>query len=130
MNENHAEIADALKPYFDGFYEGDVDKLKSIFHPSCHLYSALDADLMDSDMEAVYGRVGNRVKPSERGDPKEDGIITIDQSGPECAFAKVMIALGDNRFTDYLTLLKLDGRWQIIGKTFTGVKRPEVEPLA
>ena len=58
-----------------------------------------------------------------------DGIITIDQSGPECAFAKVMIALGENRYTDYLTLLKLDGRWQVIGKTFTAVPRPGVEPL-
>ena len=129
MKGNHGEIAAALTAYFDGFYEGNIDKLKSIFHPACHLYSAPNAELMDSDMDAVYGRVGSRTKPSERGDPKEDGIIAIDQSGPECAFAKVMIALGENRYTDYLTLLKLDGRWQIIGKTFTADPRPEVEPL-
>ncbi len=129
MNGNHGEIAAALTAYFDGFYEGDIDKLKSIFHSACHLYAAPNAELMDSDMDAVYGRVGNRAKPSERGDPKEDGIIAIDQSGPECAFAKVMIALGENHYTDYLTLLKLDGRWQVIGKTFTAVPRPEVAPL-
>ncbi len=130
MNENHAEIATALQPYFDGFYEGNVDKLRTIFHPNCHLYSAPEAELRDAEIEAVYGWVESRVKPAERGDPREDAIITIDQSSPECAFAKVMIALGDWRFTDYLTLLKLEGRWQIIAKTFSGVKRPEVEPLA
>ena len=129
MGENHGEIAAALAVYFDGFYEGDVDKLRSIFHPACHLYRAPNNELVDEDMEAVCARIGNRTKPSERGDLREDGIITIDQSGPECAFAKVMIALGDYRFTDYLTLLKLDGRWQIIGKTFTSAPRPEVEPL-
>ena len=129
MSGNHAEVTAALTAYFDGFYEGDVDKLKSIFHPACHLYCAPDGELMDSDMEAVYGRVSSRTKPSERGDPKEDGILTIDQSGPECVFAKVMIALGENRYTDYLTLLKLDGCWQIVGKTFTGEPRPEVAPL-
>jgi putative lumazine-binding protein len=129
MSANHGEIVAALVPYFDGFYEGDIDKLKSIFHPACHLYSAPGGELMDSDMTAVYTRVGGRTRPSERGDTKEDDIITIDQSGEDCAFAKVMIALGENRFTDYLTLLKLDGRWQIIGKTFTAVPRPGVEPL-
>jgi len=129
MSNDHADIAAALTAYFDGFYEGDVDKLKSVFHPNCHLYSAPTGELLDFDMETVYGRVGGRAKPSERGDPKEDGIIAIDQSGPECASAKVKVALGDNYFTDYLTLLKLDGRWQIIGKTFTAVPRTSVDPL-
>lgn len=129
MSENHGEIAAALDVYFQGFYEGDVDKLKQIFHPACHLYSAPKGELVDSDMDAVYGRVGNRTKPSERGDPQEHAVITIDQSAPDCAFAKVMLALGENRFTDYLTLLKLDGRWQIVGKTFSAVPRPGVDPL-
>ena len=80
MKASHGEIAAALTAYFDGFYEGNVDKLKSIFHPACHLYSAPNAELMDSDMDVVYGRVGNRTKPSERGDPKEDGVIATGQS--------------------------------------------------
>lgn len=129
MAGNHGDIAAALAPYFEGFYEGDIDKLKSIFHPNCHLYSAPEADLLDFDMETVYGRVAGRTKPSERGDAREDSIVSIDQSGPECAFAKVKIALGNNNYTDYLTLLKLDGRWQVIGKTFTAEPRPEVDPL-
>jgi hypothetical protein len=129
MDGNHGDIAAALAPYFEGFYEGDIDKLKSIFHPNCHLYSAPDAALLDFDMETVYGRVSGRTNPSERGDPKEDSIISIDQAGPECAFAKVKIALGNNNYTDYLTLLKLDDRWQVIGKTFSAEPRPEVDPL-
>lgn len=129
MSADLSDIEAALVPYFEGFYEGDVDKLQAIFHPACHLYSAPGAELLDFDMQTVYGRVEGRVKPAERGDPEEHAIISIDQSGPGCAFAKVMICLGDNRYTDYLTLLKLDGRWQVVGKTFTGVKRPGVEPL-
>jgi hypothetical protein len=130
MTGNHAEIVAALGIYFDGFYEGDSDKLRQIFHPNCHLYAAPNDALVDSDMTAVYGRVDSRIKPSVRGDKREDGFLTIDQSGPECAFAKVYIALGDMMFTDYLTLLHLDGRWQIITKTFTAVPREGVAPLA
>ena len=129
MSGGHAEIVAFLENYFDGFYEGDIEKLKPVFNPACHLYSAAVTPMMDSDMDAVYGRVANRVRPSERGDPQEHGILTIDQSGPECAFAKVYICLGDKHFIDYLTLLKVDGRWCIITKTFTAQDRDGVAPL-
>ena len=35
--------------------------------------------------------------------------------------AKVQIAFGDRFFTDHLSLLRIDGNWQIISKTFTYV---------
>lgn len=129
MSGDHAEIVSFLKNYFDGFYEGDVDKLKSVFNPACHLYTATVTPMMDSEMESVYGRVVSRTIPSERGDPKDDGILTIDQSGPECAFAKVYICLGDQHYIDYLTLVKVDGAWSIITKTFTAQPRDGVAPL-
>lgn len=129
MSNDSAAISKTLETYFDGFYEGDVGKLKMVFHPSCHLYCATHDPMADFDMETVYGRVDNRTKPSERGDPREDGVITIDQAGPECAYAKVYISLGNQAFTDYLTLLKVEGRWQIITKTFTYVERPDVLAL-
>ncbi len=129
MSGDHAEIVSFLDNYFDGFYQGDVDKLKSVFNPACHLYSAAVSPMMDSTMDQVYARVGDRTVPAERGDPKEDGILTLDQSGPECAFAKVFICLGDKHFIDYLTILKVDNSWSIISKTFTSESREGVLPL-
>jgi len=129
MSADLTEIAALLETYFVGFYEGDVDKLKSVFNPACHLYSAAVTPMMDSDMEAVYGRVNNRVRPSVRGDARDDGILTIDQSAPECAFAKVYICLGDQHFTDYLSIIKVENKWSIISKTFTSQPREGVLPL-
>ena len=37
MDASYGEIVTVLKDYFDGFYECDVDKLKGVFHPNCHL---------------------------------------------------------------------------------------------
>lgn len=121
MSETYAEIVSALDQFFDGFYEGNVDKLKQIFHPNCHLFSAADGPLVDDDMETVYEHVVNRLSPESRGQPRYDRIISIDISGPEVAMAKVQIAFGDRFFTDHLSLLRIDGRWQIISKTFTYV---------
>ena len=42
MDTSFDEITQAMTAYFDGFYDGDVDTLKTVFHPSCHLFSAAD----------------------------------------------------------------------------------------
>lgn len=119
MSTTYSDVVSALDLFFDGFYEGDVDKLKRIFHSRCHLYSAADGPLIDDDMTTVYNHVLHRQSPANQNQPRYDRIISIDISAPEAAFAKVQIAFGDRFFTDYLSLLKIDERWQIISKTFT-----------
>ncbi len=49
---------------------------------------------------------------------------SIAFAGPVTALATVNCAIGDRYFTDYLNLVLLDGRWQIIAKVF------HAEPLA
>ena len=126
MSSAYAEISEALENYFAGFYEGDVEKLQKIFHSSAHLYAAIEGPLSDRDMEQVYEGVRGRESSASRGLERFDRILSIDQSGPEAAIAKVQIALGDQLYTDFLNLLKLDGRWQIISKVYTGEARPVV----
>jgi 4-oxalocrotonate tautomerase len=127
MDRAFDEIAGALDAYFDGFYEGDVEKLKQIFHPAAHLYCATEGPLQDDPMEVVYTRVRGRTPPSANGQKRKDRIISIDRSGPEAALAKVQLAIGPRLFTDFLTLLRVDGRWQIISKTYSWVPI-EAEP--
>lgn len=126
MSSAYAEISEALENYFAGFYEGDVEKLQKIFHSSAHLYAAIEGPLSDRDMEQVYDGVRGRESSASRGLERFDRILSIDQSGPEASIAKVQIALGDQLYTDFLNLLKLDGRWQIISKVYTGEARPVV----
>ena len=121
MDTTYEEIAHALNNYLDGFYEGDVEMLRQIFHPAAHLYSATDGPLVNDGMEAVYARVGARPSPASKAERRHDRILSIDKSGPESALAKVQIAIAPKLYTDYLSMLRLDGRWQIISKTFTHV---------
>lgn len=131
MHNPFDEIARALQAYFDGFHEGDVDRLEQIFAPDAHLYSAASGALQDDPMEVVYARVRARRSPAAERQKRQDRIITIDLAGPEMALAKVQLAIGPKLFTDHLSLLKLDGRWRIISKTYTYVPiEVEVEPDA
>jgi hypothetical protein len=39
-------------------------------------------------------------------------------AGPVTAFVHAKCAIGPKYFTDFLTLIRIDGRWQIIAKVF------------
>lgn len=125
MSDSYRGIVAVLNDYFDGFYNSDVETLRNVFHPSCHLYSAGGGSLADDDMAAVYARVAQRGSegegPSDNGAARFDRIVTIDMSAPECAYAKVRIAIAPRYYTDYLTLVKIGGDWRIITKTYSWV---------
>ena len=121
MDTSYTEIVKVLQDYFDGFYASDVEKLKGVFHPNCHLMSAADGPLVDDDMDAVYARVASRTPPAAENQKRLDRVLSIDKSGPEVALAKVQIAIGPRLYTDYLNILQIDGRWQIVSKIYTYV---------
>jgi hypothetical protein len=121
MDTSYTEIVQVLQDYFDGFYASDVEKLKGVFHPNCHLMSATAGPLADDDMDAVYARVAGRKPPASVNQKRLDRVLSIDKSGPEAAQAKVEIAIGPRLYTDYLNLLRIDGRWQIVSKIYTYV---------
>lgn len=119
MDNDFHDIASALQPYFDGWYEADVEKLKQVFHPSCHLFCVLDGRLDDDDMEKVYKSVANRQSPKSRGEVRRDKILSIHKSSGEIGLAVVQLSIGDKLFTDYLSMAKLNGEWRILSKTFS-----------
>ena len=48
----------------------------------------------------------------------DDKIIMIDISSPTTAMAKVECNILKNHYTDYLSLIKVSGKWGIISKVF------------
>lgn len=119
MQSDVAEIEKVLKVYFDGLHEGDTKKLGEAFHPSSHLYSVgSDGKAADMPRGDWFKMVESRPSAKSKGSARADRIVSIDFSGPGTAFAKVECQLPPRYFTDYLTLLKIDGRWQVIAKAF------------
>jgi len=119
MQSEIVEVEKTLRTYFDGLYEGDTKKLGEAFHPASHLYSVSSegaaADLPRADW---FKAVESRPSAKSKGDERRDRIVSIDFSGPATAIAKVECQLPPRYYTDYLTLLKIDGRWQVIAKAF------------
>ncbi|TDQ83067.1 putative lumazine-binding protein [Dongia mobilis] len=119
------EIVDALKIYFEGLYRSDTQMLAQVFHPQAIYACASEGKLLHMSMDEYFPVVDKRPAPGSRGEPRADRILSIDFAGPVTAIAKVNCAIGPRAFTDLLTFVKLDGRWQIMAKVFHFDLRPD-----
>jgi 4-oxalocrotonate tautomerase len=113
-----ADITKTLDLYFDALYEGDISKLKQVFHPNAHLYSATGDEFVDLPLEEYMRLVGGRPSPQSQSQKRTGRVVFIDQSGPNSAVVKVEASVKPKDFVDYLTLLRIDGKWKVISKTY------------
>lgn len=115
---DRAAIEAVVATYLDGLYEGDADKLASAFHPTSALAQVKDGKLDVTPRDAWLDAVRNRPSPKASGLPRTDEVLTIEIAGPTMAFVKLRCAIPPRYFTDQLSLLKIDGRWQVAQKVF------------
>jgi 4-oxalocrotonate tautomerase len=118
-----AAVTEVLGTYFDGLHHSDTARLARVFHPQALYASASDGTLLHRTMGEYFPVVDARPSPASRGEPREDRIVSIAFAGPVTATAVVTCVIGATGFTDCLTLVLLDGRWQIIAKVFHGEAR-------
>lgn len=124
-NARIGDILAVVQVYLDGLYEGDPEKLRQAFHPASSLFASIDNKLVHVPREQWCEMVAGRPSPKARGQSREhDRILSVDLTGPDTAMVKLNCAILPRVFTDYLSLIRLDGRWQVISKTYTAETLP------
>lgn len=118
MQSEIAALEHAVQTYLDGVHEGDAAKLGRVFHPLSHLYTATPGKVVDYRAPDWIESFSQRPSPKAKGEPRGDAVLSIDFNGPAHAFVKLNCAVPPYYFTDYLTFVKSDGRWQIIAKAY------------
>ena len=119
MSDDREAIETAARLYLDGLYEGDAEKLASVFHPTSALTYESDGAITVLPRDEWLKAVKARPSPRSQGLPRHDEILTVDQSSPTTAFVKLKCAIPPRFFTDYLSFLKVGGRWQVAQKVFS-----------
>jgi hypothetical protein len=109
-------IADTVQHYFDGMYHRDIGVLRKAFHPKAFLFGHLH-EKFTHIADDWFGMVASRPVPAESGEPYDMKIVSTDVTG-QVATVKVADLYRGLRFTDYLTLAKVDGNWVIVNKAF------------
>jgi 4-oxalocrotonate tautomerase len=113
-----AGVAAVLSLYFDGLYHSDTRRLARVFHPKAQYVCVTEGTLLYRDMAEYFPVVDARVSPASKGEPRQDEIVSVEFAGPVTARAVVRCVIGNRHFTDFLTLVHLDGRWQVMSKVF------------
>lgn len=118
-----ADVQKVIENYFDGYNRGDVELLKKTFHPDV-LIKYIDlrsGEYTEFSMPAFNDFMSNLPKDWESV-PK---LYSIDVHGT-AAQAKVSVTVygGALTWVDYISLLKIDGTWMIVGKISHGDRKP------
>jgi len=112
-------IEGVIQTYLDGLYESDAAKIANAFHPTSALTGVSgEGALVITPRDLWLEKVRARPSPKQQGLPCHDEVLSIDLVGPTMAHVKLKCAIPPRFFTDQLSLLKIDGRWQIAQKVF------------
>lgn len=116
--DRHAEVVAVLQDYFDGLHHSDTTRLRRVFHPQALYATVSDGHSLVLRMEEYFPIVDARPSPASKGEQRTDEIVSIEFAGPVTASARLRCAILPKHFTDLLTLVRVDGRWQVIAKVF------------
>ena len=107
-------IAAIIQDYIDGTANGEPEKLRHVFHPDFNLYTVSEDSLRIRSGEQYIAKITPGEKANRIG-----RIISIDFE-KDAAIAKAEISVpGWRIFTDYFLLLKYQGSWKIVQKSYT-----------
>ncbi|MGH9902939.1 MAG: nuclear transport factor 2 family protein [Pyrinomonadaceae bacterium] len=114
-NAEEAAVRQAVEHYFRGQATGDGEHYKKVFHPEAKLFSVRDGKF--TQLTSAEFAAGASGKPAANEAQRKRTIESIDISG-NAAMAKIVLDYPSVRYVDYMSMLKLDGEWKIVNKTF------------
>ncbi len=107
-------VTETLNHYIEGTANGEPERLKIAFHPDFKLYTVTKDSLWIRSGKNYIANIKKGKKSSRVG-----RIISIDIEN-DAASAKAEIVIpGWRIYTDYFLLLKYQGSWKIVQKSYS-----------
>lgn len=106
-------IGRTVQHYIYGGTAGKSEEMKLAFHPDATIFGYVGPDLFAGPIQKLFDWVDQNPAPELQG-----RITSTDIVGTAATVRLELENWGDYRFTDYFTLLKVDGQWKIINKVF------------
>lgn len=115
QTDEKAAVRVPLENYIKGHETGSAEFMKKAFHTEGHLIFVRDGKYTTrSFAEYIAGMSG---KPAADEAKRKRAIESIDVAG-NAATARIVLDYPSVRFVDFMALLKIDGEWKIVNKTF------------
>ena len=113
-NDDLKLIESTIQHYIDGARSGKGNDMKPAFHKDATIFGYIGADLFAGPIQKLFDW-------NDENGPASDIVTKIAHMDIEGSIATVRLE-SDNwtghKFTDFFTLLKVDGDWKIMNKIF------------
>lgn len=106
-------VQQAIEKYFKTTYEQNPQGVREVFHPDAHIAGSIG----DLNIDLTVDDFAKRVENQGQDYPYNKSIKTLSVN-KDIAHAECYVQVGDRFFTDYISLLKIDGEWKIRHKAF------------
>jgi hypothetical protein len=115
QNPEEAAARVPLENYFKAQATGQGEYIRKAFHPDAKLFFIREGKYTQLSSEEFAARFNG--KPADDEARRKRTIEMLSITG-NVAVAKLVLDYPTVKFTDYMSLLKIDGEWKIVNKTF------------
>lgn len=123
-DKENAAVRVPLENYLKGHETGNPEFMKKAFHTEGDLMFIRDGKFTTrSFADYIAGMSG---KPAADESKRKRYIESVDVSG-NAAVGKIILDYPNAKFVDYMTLLKIDGEWKIVNKSFHMERKEETK---
>ena len=116
---DYEAVRDVIQKYIDGSCHGDADALRSIFFDGAIMSGNYKGTLRFGTPDSFFTLDENSPSLHESGAEYKAVISSIEIVGDVAGAVLKEEGFFDANFTDFFHLMKKDGEWKIISKTYT-----------
>ncbi|GGG58561.1 nuclear transport factor 2 family protein [Epilithonimonas arachidiradicis] len=116
---DYEQIREVLLDYIEGTANGQPERLRKAFHPDFNLYTVTKDTLWIRSGQQYISNFKEGEKNNRKGQ-----IVSIDIEN-DTAIAKAKISIPGRVFTDYFLILKYQGAWKIVQKSYSWREVPK-----
>ena len=118
--EDEAGVRAALQHYLNGHATGNPEEFRQAFHPDARMTFVREGKLLITPISEYIARAPG--KPAADEALRKRRITSIDVTGT-AATGRFELDYPSAFLVDYMTLLKDNGRWVIIAKSFNSAPK-------
>lgn len=119
QSEDKLDVVAVIEQYIESYIHADVTTLRTVFADDAIMNGFVEGRLLEGTPEPFFQNIASNSSLKSSGfDPKYN-IEHVSVTKNAASVILRQIGFGPFNFTDYIHLLKRDGDWKIISKTFT-----------
>jgi len=117
--QDEQDVRSVLNRYVTGYINADEATLRDVFADDAVMNGYLGDRLVAGSPEPFINRVASEPSLASQGLDLRYDIAAVSVTGNAASATMKEYGFGEFNFTDFMHLLKRDGHWKIISKTFS-----------